>query len=158
MVQLTSPYLAPEVIRGNPYTEKADIYSLGMLTWEILTGKLPFSDCSHDTYLASKICNGERPPIPPEMPDFFKEFICKCWHADPLQRVSAKELHLAIDEFSNISDELAELQDSRLDEIEMMPKFASFSRPDLHPDAVYTSRCFTAEELSANAGTVQSCF
>ena len=32
------PYLAPEVIRGNPYTEKADIYSLGMLTWEILTG------------------------------------------------------------------------------------------------------------------------
>jgi len=142
------PYLAPEVLRGNPYTEKADIYSLGMLTWETLTGKQPFSHCSHDALLAQRICNGERPSIPAEIPHFFQEFICKCWNPDPLQRPSAQDLHLAMYEMQKINFELAKIYKVRWDEIELMPKFPNVTTTSQHSGAVYTSRSFTVEELS----------
>ena len=141
------PYIAPEVMRGNPYTDKADIYSVGMLTWEIFTGQQPFSQCAHDKHLARRICYGERPFIPVEIPDFYKEFMCKCWNSDPLQRPSAQELFSAIEEIFDILVSLANIYQVRLDEIEMIPKSENIIMLDPHPSAVYTSRCFTTEEL-----------
>src|ERR1043165_169848 len=38
------PYIAPEVISGKEYTFKSDIYSIGMLMWEISSGQPPFID------------------------------------------------------------------------------------------------------------------
>ena len=61
-----------------------------------------------------------------------------------------------MDEFYEIVRTLGKLQNVRLDKVEIMPKFASFCTTDLHPEAVYTSRCFTAKELSA--GIVPSVF
>src|SRR5436190_15111408 len=42
------PYVAPEVLRGNPYTEAADIYSFGMIMYFVATGQQPFANCAHD--------------------------------------------------------------------------------------------------------------
>ena len=42
------PYVAPEVLRGKPYTQAADIYSFGMVMYFVATGKQPFADCDHD--------------------------------------------------------------------------------------------------------------
>ncbi|RIA83260.1 kinase-like domain-containing protein, partial [Glomus cerebriforme] len=36
------PYMAPEVLRGEPYTQKSDVYSLGMIMYEIVTDLPPF--------------------------------------------------------------------------------------------------------------------
>src|SRR5581483_9808846 len=38
------PYVAPEVLKGNPYTQAADIYSFGMIMYFIATGKQPFAN------------------------------------------------------------------------------------------------------------------
>ena len=38
------PYIAPEVICGKIYTKKSDIYSMGILMWEVITGETPFDD------------------------------------------------------------------------------------------------------------------
>ncbi|RGB31021.1 kinase-like domain-containing protein, partial [Rhizophagus diaphanus] len=57
------PYVAPEVLKGKPYTQAADIYSLGMIMYFIATGRQPFANCAHDNILALKICNGIRPEI-----------------------------------------------------------------------------------------------
>jgi serine/threonine protein kinase len=38
--------MSPEVIKGTAYSEKADIYSLAMVAWEIVTGKCPFEGMS----------------------------------------------------------------------------------------------------------------
>src|SRR5688572_13404576 len=54
------PYVAPEVLRGKPYTQAADIYSFGMIMYFVATGKQPFSDRAHDQNLALSICNGIR--------------------------------------------------------------------------------------------------
>ncbi len=141
------PYIAPEVMRGHPYTDKADIYSVGMLTWEVFTGKQPFSQHAHDKYLAQRICHGERPLIPVEIPDFYKEIMWNCWNPDPLQRPSAQELYSAIDEIFDILIELANIYQVKWDEVEMIPQLENTTIPDPHPGAVSTSRCFTAEEL-----------
>ena len=42
------PYVAPEVLRGKPYTQAADIYSFGMIMYFVATGRQPFADRAHD--------------------------------------------------------------------------------------------------------------
>ncbi|CAD8062246.1 unnamed protein product [Paramecium sonneborni] len=42
----TSYQMAPEIMRGEPYTEKSDIFSFGMILWEIMTGKIPYENLS----------------------------------------------------------------------------------------------------------------
>jgi serine/threonine protein kinase len=74
------PYVAPEVLRNQPYTQKADIYSLGMIMYEILTCLPPFYQESHDVNLALAICVGERPNFPPKVkyPQILVDLIKKC--------------------------------------------------------------------------------
>ena len=38
------PYMAPEVLRGKPYTPASDIYSFAMIMWELTSGVPPFDD------------------------------------------------------------------------------------------------------------------
>ncbi|RGB38203.1 kinase-like domain-containing protein [Rhizophagus diaphanus] len=56
-----TPYVAPEVLRGKPYTQAADIYSFGMIMYFTLTGSQPFENRAHDSLLALDIYN--RPNI-----------------------------------------------------------------------------------------------
>jgi serine/threonine protein kinase len=87
------PYLAPEVLSKKPYTKESDIYSLGMIMWELTTGKKPFHDRSHDQYLMLDILNGERPQITDDTPEFYAEFMKRCWDRDPENRPTAKEIY-----------------------------------------------------------------
>ena len=57
------PYIAPEALRGDGYTAKSDIYSLGFIMWELINGETPFGDRSHDYKLALDIMKGLRPKI-----------------------------------------------------------------------------------------------
>jgi serine/threonine protein kinase len=77
------PYMAPEVLRGNPYTQASDIYSLGIIINEMITIIQPFNNQPHDHYLALDICRGLRPHIKTGTPEFLKELIKKCWDANP---------------------------------------------------------------------------
>src|SRR5215213_1376329 len=65
-----TPYIAPEVFRGKKITKESDIYSIGMLMWEIFAGHPPFDDRAHDGNLILNIViNVMRPPLLPNMPD-----------------------------------------------------------------------------------------
>src|SRR5581483_5850011 len=44
------PFVAPEVLRGEEYSDAADVYGFGMIMWEILTGEPPFIDREYDQY------------------------------------------------------------------------------------------------------------
>ncbi|CAG8570161.1 13800_t:CDS:2 [Acaulospora colombiana] len=52
------PYIAPEVLRGHQYTPASDIYSFGMIMYELLTGHQPFDDAAHDLELIARITAG----------------------------------------------------------------------------------------------------
>ena len=55
------PYIAPEILRGQNYTKAADVYSFGIIMYEVFSGLPPYHDVSHDKILAMKICLGFRP-------------------------------------------------------------------------------------------------
>ncbi|GES73058.1 kinase-like domain-containing protein [Rhizophagus clarus] len=90
------PYIAPEAIIGKGYTFASDIYSFGILMWEISSGQIPFNDHEHDYDLAMKIVNGMRPKIVSSIPFQYEMLMKLCWDADPLKRPDARTLLHAI--------------------------------------------------------------
>ncbi|GES78399.1 kinase-like domain-containing protein [Rhizophagus clarus] len=80
------PYIAPEVISGKETTFASDIYSIGILMWEISSGQPPFINFENDYCLAMNIINGMRPKIVPGTPLEYKELMEQCWDADPIKR------------------------------------------------------------------------
>ena len=42
------PYIAPEILRGQNYTKAADVYSFGIIMYEVFSGLPPYHDVSHD--------------------------------------------------------------------------------------------------------------
>src|SRR3989442_15992990 len=90
-------YMAPEILRGKKYTTSSDIYSFGMIMWELMTGRRPFWDETHDIDLIIEICDGLRPPIVTTAPDGYIELMQECWHPDPKKRPTANDIIERID-------------------------------------------------------------
>ena len=91
------PYIAPEVLNKQPHNKASDIYSFGIIMWEILYGKpVPFEQ---DSMLQSKIqfqiqvCGGLRPPIHENTAMCYIDLMKKCRHTDPEKRPTAKEVY-----------------------------------------------------------------
>src|SRR3954454_20830336 len=87
-------YVAPEVLRGKPYTQAADIYSFGMVMYFVATYRQPFADRAHDQDLVLSICNGIRPEITEkEAPKCYIDLVKKCWDPNPDNRPNAREIY-----------------------------------------------------------------
>ncbi|RHZ82333.1 hypothetical protein Glove_109g208 [Diversispora epigaea] len=90
------PYIPPEVLRGNEFTKKGDIYSFGGIMYQMATGNQPFSHQAHDTYLIIDICNGVRPKVPDMMlnliPKCYLDMMYRCWDDNPSKRPTFYEL------------------------------------------------------------------
>src|SRR6266511_2146956 len=76
-------YIAPEVLQGKTHTKESDVYSIGMLMWELFAGHPPFDDMAHDYHLILQICEGLRPQILSNMPDNYAQMMQMCWDVDP---------------------------------------------------------------------------
>src|SRR5687767_13323778 len=96
------PFVAPEVLRGKPYTLASDIYSFSMIMWEFTSGIPPFNDRAHDFQLGISICKGERPEIVENTPQCYVDLMKKCWNEDPLKRPNAFEIQKIIDDWIKI--------------------------------------------------------
>ncbi|KDP25332.1 hypothetical protein JCGZ_20488 [Jatropha curcas] len=71
------------------YSEKADVYSFGMLCFELLTGKLAFEDGHlQGEQMTKNIRAGERPLFPSLSPKYLVNLTKKCWHNEPSCRPS----------------------------------------------------------------------
>ncbi len=97
----TYRYMAPEVIKHQKYQYPADIYSLSVLMWEILTREVPFKNMSQIEAAGSVAIEGKRPPFPEGIPSYVKFMIEKCWSASPEERMSTEELIKTLEELEN---------------------------------------------------------
>src|SRR5256886_14539555 len=96
------PYVAPEVLRGKPYTQAADIYSFGMIMYFVATTRKPFANHAHNNFLVLNICNGVRPEISEqEAPKCYIDLMKRCWDSNPDNRPSTVE----VEELVNLFDE-----------------------------------------------------
>src|ERR1041384_5003514 len=131
------PYVASEVLRREPYTQAADIYSFGMVMYFVATGRQPFANCAHDQCLALNICNGIRPEInEPEAPKCYIDLMEKCWNANPDKRPNANEIHKLILTFLKNTKQFKEAEKYRKANL----SFIENSQLITHPQAIYTSR------------------
>ena len=96
-----TPYIAPEILSGNKNTKESDVYSIGMLMWEIFSDCPPFNDRAHDCHLILDICKGLRPPILSNMPKEYVEMMQRCWDVDPSKRPTIRELLTFADDYQN---------------------------------------------------------
>ncbi len=97
-------YISPEQARAEITDEKSDIYSVGVMMYEMLTGKLPFeSDNAVSVAIMQMQSLAERPTsINPDIPEGLEEITLKAMQKDPAKRYqSAAEMLYDIDEFKN---------------------------------------------------------
>ncbi|KAG2482383.1 hypothetical protein HYH03_018679 [Edaphochlamys debaryana] len=85
-------YMAPEMYRNEPYTEKVDVFSFGVIFFELLSRyqtvcaiSLAGTEEEIESY-AHKVSTGYRPPIPEAWPDAVRELVAQCWAQEPAQR------------------------------------------------------------------------
>ncbi|MFC1559641.1 serine/threonine protein kinase [Candidatus Margulisiibacteriota bacterium] len=83
-----SRYLSPEQIKGEEVSELSDIYSFGVVLYQLLTGTLPFNG-DNNLEIAIKHLT-ERPQAPstlnPNVPEYLDEIVLKCLEKDPVMR------------------------------------------------------------------------
>ena len=71
--------MAPEVLGKKSYTPAADIYSFGIIAYEMFADKSPYQEHAHDEFLALKICQGLRPSLDEaRVPQLLKNLIERC--------------------------------------------------------------------------------
>jgi len=88
MIVGTPAYMAPEQANGEPLAAASDLFSVGVLLYEMLTGVKPFYG-ENNTEILSKIIRNKYIPaerINPDIPRAFRKIIKKSLHKDPLQR------------------------------------------------------------------------
>ncbi|KAJ6352032.1 hypothetical protein OIU76_001279 [Salix suchowensis] len=88
----TYRWMAPEVIEHKPYNHKADVFSFGIVLWELLTGKLPYEHLSPLQAAVGVIQQGLRPPIPSHSHPKLAELLERCWQQDPSLRPEFSEI------------------------------------------------------------------
>jgi serine/threonine protein kinase len=85
-------WLAPEIIRGEEYTEKVDQYSWAMVCWEMLSHKEPFHEIKAWAEVERRVLQGEHPIIPASCPPGLAAMIMTCWDPDPSKRPFFSEI------------------------------------------------------------------
>ncbi|XP_053598761.1 mitogen-activated protein kinase kinase kinase 7 [Microplitis demolitor] len=89
----SAAWMAPEVFEGSRYTEKCDIFSWGVILWEILARRKPFDDIGGSAYrIMWAVHVGQRPPLIDNCPKPIEDLITRCWSKRPEERPSMDEI------------------------------------------------------------------
>lgn len=127
----TPTYMAPEVIDGDHFNTKADVFAFGILMYEVITGKRAYSELFKGKkklnifQLKQKVLSGFRPEIKEGMmKKGLKIMIEKCWSQDPKKRPTFSELFKKLSlsnddfylEFEDSSNQVIQFDDEEEDE------------------------------------------
>ncbi|KAF3783415.1 Serine/threonine-protein kinase [Nymphaea thermarum] len=74
---------AREMIQHRPYTQKVDVYSFGIVLWELITGCLPFQNMTAVQAAFAVVNKGVRPTIPQDCLPVLCEIMTRCWDVNP---------------------------------------------------------------------------
>ncbi|XP_065584874.1 mitogen-activated protein kinase kinase kinase 7-like isoform X2 [Artemia franciscana] len=89
----SAAWMAPEVFEGSRYTEKCDVFSWGIILWEVLTRQKPFDDCGPSAFaIMWAVHGGRRPPRIQGCPKPLDDLMLSCWDKDPERRPSMAEI------------------------------------------------------------------
>jgi serine/threonine protein kinase len=99
----TPHYMAPEVLLENKYSEKADVYSFGIVLAELFTGLKPYAkEDKTPIQLMNSILNDSLRPTVDALPLELQQLISNCWNIDPKLRPSFVEILLGLRRLQNL--------------------------------------------------------
>lgn len=157
-------YMAPEQMRQQPSTVQTDLYSLGVVIYELLTGKRPFYG-DNLSRLVHQIIYATPPPVHrlrPDVPPMLEEITRKALDKDVTQRYNtglelATDLARAVRTLDKLSEEMVEQE--RFDILRRLPFFENFAYPEIY-EVMQASRwqSYGPGESIAVEGELDDCF
>ncbi|GKV29448.1 hypothetical protein SLEP1_g38375 [Rubroshorea leprosula] len=93
-VRGTLPWMAPELLNGgsNKVSEKVDVFSFGIVLWEILTREEPYANMHYGAIIGGIVHNTLRPTIPSYCDPEWRRLMEECWEPEPAARPSFTEI------------------------------------------------------------------
>ncbi|XP_041046767.1 mixed lineage kinase domain-like protein isoform X1 [Carcharodon carcharias] len=107
------PYISPQQLGdiNYPYDKACEVYSFGIVLWEIASRKAPFRDCS-DEVIRQKVCDGVQEALPSDCPKDLCELIDECRAYDPFERPKAGAI---VDRLKNILNRISTITNESWD-------------------------------------------
>lgn len=94
--------MSPEALRDRSFSSKSDVWSFGVVLWEIGTlGSFPYSNIQDDRLLRYIVCENGRLELPDSISSDIYKIICSCWATEPDDRPNfiqlVSELQILVD-------------------------------------------------------------
>jgi serine/threonine protein kinase len=86
-------YMAPEVARSEPYNLTADVYSFGLLLWQVCSLDLPYDGMNRQDHSEMVVHGNERPPLDPNWSTPLRILMKRAWEPDPAVRPSMDSIY-----------------------------------------------------------------
>lgn len=110
----TLSHMAPEILRGEPGSYQSDIWALGVLLYEAVSGRLPFQGRT-GLELGAAILHDAMPPLPAQVPPGFISVVQRCLSKDPALRFQrSSEVRAALEALQSGSIASREQPDSQI--------------------------------------------
>jgi serine/threonine protein kinase len=102
----TYRWMAPEVIRHEPYSLNSDVYSFGICLWQLATRcPRPYYEYS-PVQAAYAVANGTRPAVPSYVPAYIRKLIVLSWDHDQQKRPSFAYISMFLTHYINATYEV----------------------------------------------------
>ncbi|XP_070567615.1 mitogen-activated protein kinase kinase kinase 7-like isoform X2 [Ptychodera flava] len=89
----SAAWMAPEVFEGSYYSEKCDVFSWGIILWEVISRRKPFDEIGGPAFrIMWAVHNGTRPPLIKNIPKPLEILMTRCWAKEAGQRPSMEEV------------------------------------------------------------------
>jgi len=100
-------YRDPQSFKSQAYRcgKKSDIFSLGVVLWEISSQKTPCEDCTYSYQIVNQRQNGYRDPPVPGTPKAYIKLYSECWSENPDRRPTAKQVYERLETLLNHVDD-----------------------------------------------------
>lgn len=95
--------MAPEVALREPYSEKVDVYSFGIMLWQMARDSVPFSGLGKTAFMQEVVRGNLRPKLDRAWPEGFNRLLTNCWGREPEKRPSFATILVELKKLMNAS-------------------------------------------------------